>query len=147
MQPNLAKQLNETRTPSLWRESGKKVIKIKTVGKVAWVIAGGAVVVAIVAILAIPAGPATGPAGLIAESVALGAGGAAAVRVLRVSPQKQVVMSNHNNWRQLIHFILFCRLRSIDVYVWSLPLQKKVYNLPLFNTIQLDTSPPNYKAE
>ena len=67
-------------------------------GKVAWVIAGGAVVVAIVAILAIPAGPATGPAGLIAESVALGVGGAAAVRGLRVSPQKQVVMCNHNNW-------------------------------------------------
>lgn len=63
----------------------KKVIRIKATGQVAWVIAGGTVVVAIVAILAMPAAPATGPAGLIAESVALGAGGAAAVSVLGVS--------------------------------------------------------------
>lgn len=63
----------------------KKTFKIKAVGQVAWVIAGGTIAVAIVAILAMPAAPAAGPYGLIAESVALGAGGAAAASVLGVS--------------------------------------------------------------
>ena len=65
----------------------KKVIKIKATGNVAWAIAGGAIVVAIVASLAAPAAvPAGGgPMGMIADSVALGAGGAGAVGVLGVS--------------------------------------------------------------
>lgn len=63
----------------------KMTVKITGVGQVAWLIAGGAIAVAIVAILAMPAAPAAGSPGLIAESVALGAGGAAAVSVLGVS--------------------------------------------------------------
>lgn len=71
---------------------GKKVFKIKATGNVAWLVAGGAIVVAIVAILAMPAttatGVITGPiggAGLVAEGVALGAGGAGAIGILGVS--------------------------------------------------------------
>lgn len=69
-----------------------KVITIKATGNVAWLVAGGAITVAIVAILAMPATTATGTvagpiagAGLVAESVALGAGGAGAVGILGVS--------------------------------------------------------------
>ena len=71
---------------------GKKVFKIKATGKVAWLVAGGAITVAIVAILAssatVATAPATGPVagvGLVAESVALSAGGAGAVGILGVS--------------------------------------------------------------
>lgn len=46
----------------------KKVLRIKATGKVAWVIAFGAVCVAVVAVLAAPAGVAAGPFGLVAES-------------------------------------------------------------------------------
>ena len=73
-------------------ELGKKVFKIKATGNVAWLVAGGAITVAIVAILAMQTtsatAPVTGPvagAGLVAESVALGAGGAGAVGILGVS--------------------------------------------------------------
>lgn len=69
-----------------------KVFKIKATGNVAWLVAGGAITVAVVAILAIQAtsatAPATGPVagvGLVAESVALSAGGAGAVGILGVS--------------------------------------------------------------
>ncbi len=62
----------------------KKVVRIKATGKVAWLVAGGAIAVAIVAILAMPAATATGPFGLVAEGVALGAGGAGAVGVLGI---------------------------------------------------------------
>ncbi|MBD5504747.1 MAG: hypothetical protein HDR09_13710 [Lachnospiraceae bacterium] len=65
-----------------------QIIKIKATGNVAWLVAGGAITVAIVAILAMSPTVATGPiagAGLVAESVALGAGGAGAVGILGVS--------------------------------------------------------------
>lgn len=71
---------------------GDLVIKIKAVGNVAWLVAGGAITVAIVAILAMPtttvASAVTGPVagmGLVAEGLALSAGGAGAVGVLGVS--------------------------------------------------------------
>ncbi len=64
---------------------GELVIKIVAVGKVAWLVAGGAIAVAIIAILAAPAAvPMAGPMGLVAEGIALGAGGAGAVGVLGV---------------------------------------------------------------
>lgn len=45
----------------------KKIIRIKATGQVAWVIAFGAVCVAVVAVLAAPAGVAAGPFGIVAE--------------------------------------------------------------------------------
>lgn len=60
------------------------IIKIKGTGGVAWLLAGGAIAIAIVAILAMPAAPATGPFGLVVEAVALSAGGVGAVGVLGI---------------------------------------------------------------
>lgn len=65
-----------------------KIIRIKGTGKVAWLLAGGCIGLAIIAILTMPITTATGPlapSGLIAESTALAAGGAGAIGVLGVS--------------------------------------------------------------
>lgn len=66
----------------------KHVYRIKATGKVAWVIAFGAVAVAVIAVLTLPAGAVAGPAGLIAEGVIAGVAtttAAAAVGVLGFS--------------------------------------------------------------
>jgi hypothetical protein len=63
------------------------VYKIKATGKVAWVIAFGAVAVAVIAVLTLPAG-AAGPAGLIADGVIAGVAAttaAASIGVLGIS--------------------------------------------------------------
>ena len=64
------------------------VFKIKATGKVAWVIAFGAVAVAVIAVLTLPAGAAAGPAGLIADGVIAGVAtttAAASIGVLGLS--------------------------------------------------------------
>lgn len=64
------------------------VYKIKATGKVAWVIAFGAVAVAVIAVLTLPAGAAAGPAGLIADGVIAGVAAttaAASIGVLGIS--------------------------------------------------------------
>lgn len=64
------------------------VYKIKATGKVAWVIAFGAVAVAVIAVLTLPAGAAAGPAGLIADGIIAGVAtttAAASVGVLGLS--------------------------------------------------------------
>lgn len=64
------------------------VYKIKATGKVAWVIAFGAVAVAVIAVLTLPAGAAAGPAGLIADGVIAGVAtttAAASIGVLGLS--------------------------------------------------------------
>lgn len=63
----------------------RKVIRIIATGKVAWVIAFGAVAVAIIAILNMPMAAATGPTGLIAEGVVLSTAAIGAVSTLGVS--------------------------------------------------------------
>lgn len=63
-----------------------KVVKIKATGNVAWLVAGGAIAVAVIAVLTTPAATATtGPMGLIAESAVLGTAAVGAVGVLGVS--------------------------------------------------------------
>lgn len=63
----------------------KKIIRIKATGKVAWMIAGGAVVIGIIAVMNMPAAASTGPTGLIAEGVVLSTTAAGAVSILGVS--------------------------------------------------------------
>lgn len=63
----------------------KKIIRIKATGKVAWVIAGGAVAIGVIAIMNMPVAASTGPTGLIAESVVLGTTAIGAVSILGVS--------------------------------------------------------------
>lgn len=63
----------------------KKIIRIKTTGKVAWVIAGGAIAIGVIAVMKMPVAASTGPTGLIAEGLVLGTTAAGAVSVLGVS--------------------------------------------------------------
>ncbi|MBQ6178083.1 MAG: hypothetical protein IJK32_00985 [Bacteroidales bacterium] len=79
---------NEPNEITVEGDLAKHVYKIKATGKVAWVIAFGAVAVAVIAVLTLPAGALAGPAGLIADGVIAGVAtttAAAAIGVLGFS--------------------------------------------------------------